>query len=577
MSNKLPDLEHQTRMTIALETIANHTIAKEGSIEALILAMIDGTAAGFQKAMKVFMQLNGISATSTPAEITTQVTAFYQLLQDNFQWDGGVIFYCPDVSSQSDGVRFGDNEKLMCTPSTATTKGQDDYEGLPLFAVVDCNWQMDDTNKCPQITAIEGIAGQFERYNPAKYVGVLQMTGYHYYSNPGDEGTQTFTEGYRIGHDPSKKNCAPLPEAVVIDGTVRPWVVHAKYNASVTSDNKMTCCSGTVVSGNVCHDNAIDYSHNISTAYSGTCSVDIGFLQLMARIKFASLTIDTVLNFDNSYNLTDTALVSETGVKRVIVNATQKSKYIVGSRVVIGTGGSHDAVRQANANNIGYKVAAVEDVTINDTKYAAVYVDSDSTFDTVAGNSDATKNTRIATAKWPTGTTDSIPGNTGSIDPTAGKYPCKLQGIEFGIGCWEVLSDTIINLTMTTVGGVDTYYEEAFTVKDSAKQAKTLTDDHKTNCIKILQDGEGWVKELKWGTNGILYPTQIGGSSSTLCRDYHYHNNQAQKATGTREWLTFGEPYNSGQAGLFALFGWYGLTDGWWSFATRLSPNGCRG
>ena len=142
MSNKLPDLEHQTRMTIALETIANHTIAKEGSIEALILAMIDGTAAGFQKAMKVFMQLNGITVTSTPAEITAQVTGFYQLLQDNFNWDGGVTFYCPDVSSQSDGVRFGDNTKLTCVPSTATTKGQDDYEGFhfSLLWIVTGKW-----------------------------------------------------------------------------------------------------------------------------------------------------------------------------------------------------------------------------------------------------------------------------------------------------------------------------------------------------------------------------------------------------------------------------------------------------
>lgn len=576
MSNKLPDLEHQTRMTIALETIANHTIAKEGSIEALILAMIDGTAAGFQKAMKVFMQLNGITVTSTPAEITAQVTGFYQLLQDNFNWDGGVTFYCPDVSSQSDGVRFGDNTKLTCVPSTATTKGQDDYEGLPLFAVVDCNWQMDDTNKCPQITAIEGIAGQFERYNTAKYVGVLQMTGYHYYTNPGDEGTQTFTEGYRIGYDPSKKNCAPLPEAVAMDGTVRPWVVHAKYNAGLT-DNKMTCCSGVATQGNFSHNNAITYSRNISTSYSGTCSVDIGFLQIMARIKFASLTIDTVLNFDNSYNVTDTALVSETGVKRVVVDATKKSSYIVGSRVVIGTSSSHDQLRQDNVSKIGYKVVSVEDVTIGDTKYAAVYVESDSTFDTVAGDSDATKNTIISSAKWPTGTTDSIPGNTGSIDPTAGKYPCKLQGIEFGVGCWEVLADTIISLTMETIDGVDTYYEEAFTVKDTSKQATSLTDDYKSCGIKILQNGEGWTKELKWGNNGLLYPTQIGGSSSTYCRDYHYHNNQGQKQTGTREWLTFGTLYNFGWAGLFALDGRNGLIARWWCYASRLSPNGCRG
>lgn len=576
MSNKLPDLENQKRIATALETIANHTVAKEGSIEALILAMIDGTAAGFQKAMKVFMQLNGITATSTPAEITAQVTAFYQLLQNNFSWDGGVTFYCPVVSSQSDGTRFGDNVKLTCVPSTATTKGQDDYEGLPLFAVIDCNWQMDDANKCPQITAIDGIAGQFERYNTSKYVGVLQMTGYHYYTNPGDEGTQTFTEGYRIGYDLSKKNCAPLPEAVAMDGTVRPWVVHAKYNAGLR-DNKMTCCSGTATQGNFCHNNAITYSHNISTSYSGTCSVDIGFLQLMARIKFASLTIDTVLNFDNSYNVTDTALVSEMGVKRVVVDATKKSSYIVGSRVVIGTSSSHDQLRQDNSGQIGYKVVSVEDVTINDTKYTAVYVESDSTFDTVAGNSDDTKNTKIATSKWPTGTTDSVPGNTGSIDPTAGKYPCKLQGIEFGVGEWEVLSDTIISLTKATVDGVDTYYEEAFTVKDSSKQAILLNDDHKSCGIKILQDGEGWIKELKWGNNGILYPTQVGGSSSTLCRDYHYHNKQSEKATGLREWLTFGDLGSYGRAGLFTLCVWNGLTNWWWSDASRLSPNGCRG
>ena len=209
MSNKLPDLEHQTRMTIALETIANHTVAKEGSIEALILAMIDGTAAGFQKAMKVFMQLNGITATSTPAEITAQVTGFYQLLQDNFNWDGGVTFYCPDVSSQSDGVRFGDNTKLTCVPSTATTKGQDDYEGLPLFAVVDCNWQMDDTNKCPQITAIEGITGQFERYNTAKYVGVLQMTGYHITPIPAMKEPRRSRKGIALATTRQKRTVRP--------------------------------------------------------------------------------------------------------------------------------------------------------------------------------------------------------------------------------------------------------------------------------------------------------------------------------------------------------------------------------
>ena len=563
----------QTRMAEALEALAGKST---GTYDNLILALIDGTAAGFKRALKTCLSVNGITRDSDATSITKQVTAFYDLLQDNYEWDGTTVFNDPDVASMSTGTRGGDNAGMVCTPSTVTTAGHDDFAGLPLFACVDCNWTIDATSLTPQITAIDGVCGKFVRDDPTKFVGVLQMTGYHYYTNPGEASNKTYLEGYRIGPDASRPNCAPMPEAVNPDGSVRPWMIHGKYAAGL-KDGKFTCCSGIAEEGQLSHNSCHTYASAVGTGYSSMCACDLGFLQLMTRIKYAALTLEDSMVFATYYWYRDVATVAETGVKRIIIAASSKNNYVVGSQIIVGTAAGNDvqdAAMYSVSGQSGWTITDITDVTINGTAYAAIYVDAPSAFDTVAGNSDASKNTAIHTVRWKTGSTDDVKGNDGAIDLKSGKYPIKLQGIEFGLGAYEIVGDTILKLYQDTADTTK-YWYEPYTVKKVANQSTGLTANYIASGTKFDQSiGEGYIKALKWGKDGVLFPYATGGSSSTYTRDCFWHNS---KTVDTREWLALGSLDGGADAGLSCLDGDFWLGWAWWSNAGRLSPNGNRG
>lgn len=582
MSNKLPDLETQGRIAAALEEIAIQQAKANGGdatfTNSLVVALIDGTAAGFKRAMKAYMQLHGLTDSSTAADITTQVTAFYDLLQKSFSWDGYVTFADPAVSSASTGTKGGDNAGLTCVPSTAEVAGQDDYAGLPLFACVDCNWVIDATGTYPvvQIAAIDGVVGSFKRYDPDTFVGVLQMTGYHYYTNPHEQGNLQYIEGYRIGADASKPHCAPMPEEVLPDGTMRSWMVHGKYAAGL-KDGKYTCCSGVVEAGQQSHNSSHTYAAAVGTGYAAMCSCDLGFLQLMVRIKYASLTLDNILALANNYYISAVAQVAETGVKRVIIPASQKGSFIVGSQVQVGNASSTDPQNSntyAISGKEGWTITAIEDVTIGGTAYAAVYVDAPATFDTGAGNSDAALNTGLHTILWKTGTTDHVKGSDGAIECLSGKYPIKIQGVEFGLGAWEIPGDTIFKLYKDDGGS---YWYEPYVCKTVSKLSTTITSDYHSSGVRFNQAmPEGYIKAQNWGSDGVLLPAETGGSSSTYARDCVWHNKDTDKAE--REWLSFGYlALGVPRGGLSFVAGDNGLGTSWWNNASRLSPNGSRG
>lgn len=585
---KAPNREGQKEIAAALNLIAQKIDAKTqidtGDMNSVVLACIDGTAPGFKRAMKLYFQLHKVTNTvaddgtvtyPAAAAITDCTNGFYKLLQDNFEWDGGTKFYDPSVSSSPFGTRFGDNKDMSCTPSTTTAANRDDYAGLPLFAIIDCNWTIDSTTLKAQITAIDGVVGNFKRYDAGTYVGVLQMTGYHYYTNPGAASNQEYIEGYRIGNDPTKPNCTPLPEAVLPDGTVRPWVIHGKYAAGLTN-GLFTCCSGVAEARGQSHNSSIAYSHKAGTGYSGMCACDLGFLQLMMRIKYASLTADGILDHAKAYYNTTTAVVAETGVKRIIIDAAQKNNYIVGSSILVGTAKSTDpqvADTYSISGSDGWVITAVEDVTINGTKYAAVYVDASNTFDTLAGDTADTK-TSIRTYLWRTGSTDDVLGNDGAIDPTASKYPVKLQGIEWGLGAYEVCGDTILKLYQDATDTTK-YWYEPYTCKTASKQSTSLTDDYQASGAKFDQSlPEAYIKSMQWGKDGVCFPLETNGSSSTYTRDFFWHN---KNTVDTREWIAFSTLGDGALAGLSCLNGSYWLGAAWWHDAARLSPNGNRG
>lgn len=575
MNSQLPNAALQSKIAEQLERIANiQEMNKSTSLfDNYVVTMLDGTKEKYEAVQHAWLLANGAD-TADAATLTTLLDKWYTITRK--PWNGWTRFYHPDVSSASAGEKMGDLKGTTLVPSTDTVAGQDDFAGNPLFAVTKVNWVM--ASGQPMITAIEGISPDFEIDNPEKLVGVVQMTGYHWWTIPA-ESNQYYDEGYSATWLQTKSHIEPLPEAVRPDKTVRPWVIHAAYIAGV-NNGKMTCCSGQIPKGNVSHNSSHDMAKANGVDYSGTCSCDRSFLILMCHILFGSLTLDGILNGCYSYYLNHTAKVSETSVNRIIVDASAKGAYVVGSNVIIITQkfASDDDKRQTCQDNQAnrYKILGIEDVTIGTTKYAAIYVDAKTPFDTVAESTDSTVTpTIIFTVPWTSGSTDDVLGNTGSLNYTDGKHPIKLQGIEFANGQWEVLSDAINKLWKDADGK---YYYTCYTVNTVSKQSTNITSDYiRGSSIQQPTDSDKW-SYIKYNEyrNGMYFPTQVDGSSSTYTCDQVALNHDVDGQTC--EFPCFGRLDGSvAPYGLSCLALLWDLGTVWWDAALRLSPNGNRG
>lgn len=540
--------------------------------DALFALCLDGTPSTYKAVMKSFFLTNG-AASATPAELTALCDRWYSATRTG--WDGGVKFYAPDVSAVSDGEKIGDNAGLTCAPSTNTVAGQDDYAGLPLFACVDVNWIIDPDTLEPVITAIDGITDSFDRYDPAKFVGVIQMSGYRWWN---DDDTGYYLRGYCDSLKPYA-NIEPLAEAVrASDNSVRPWVIHAKYMAKV-ENGKFTCYSGVIPTAySVSHNTSHTYANAVGSQYSGGTAADNAWIKLMSMVKYGTMTQDGVNQGCVQYNFQYPVAVAESGVQRVIITKDQAANLIVGSSVIIGNyAGSLDRGNSGMysiTGQAGAIITSIQEVTIDGNTYAAVNVDC-AAFDTVANGASTTGTTYISTWHWRSGTCDNVLGNDGSPDsPGSGKYPAMIQGIEYSVGGYEVYADVILNLYKD---GEDVYWYEPYIVNRSVQQTTGITANYKATGLKCQQpDASAWIYIKKEGyAKGIYFPVLVGGSSSTYHRDGFYMN---AASAGTREWLAFGLLCSGvGFGGLSYLDGGNGLSAAWWNILARLSPNGNRG
>ena len=544
-----PNADQMDRLIENVKAVADAVYAES---DMSFLAMLDES--NYKTTMKKWFTAHGAAAMT---DLTELCDKWYTLTRTGFY--GGVRFALPveGASMSSDGTRTGDCEGKTCAPSTLTTAGQDDFAGIPLFAPVDCNVYLDEDGK-PHITAIEGVAGGFERYNESRIVGVLQMTGWMRFVEDSSSWGIDYTDAIET------PGFFPLPGATDLDGTVRTWVVHGKYNFG---DN-WSCCSGVKTKvWNVSHNSQLTGVHNKwGTRYCGTTSADDMFLKIMLWLKYAQLDSDRVLHGCNSYNLEYQPAVAETGVERIILTTAQAANLIVGSAVVLA------ASKHSQTNIVDRcKITKIENVEIDGTTYGAVYVDNGGvTFDT-------TTELWLSTMEWWTGSTDDVLGNDGGINPANDRYPVKLQGIEYMVGCWEAMGDTI--LSFAEIGGENV--QVANICRDASKLATSVTSDYITASYGVPRPaaaGWTWPKRLGFDSNlpEVLLPSVVGGSSSTGTRDGFYE--EADTATGLREWRRFGTlDTGLAYAGLSCGLGINGLTYAHWSIGGRLSLTGNRG
>ena len=476
-----------------------------------------------------------------------------------------------ETSTSPVGVKMNANENMVAEPSVGRTEGRDDYAQYGLFHHFTCNFSVDE-NGFNHVDALEGQIG-FTKYGKVQ-VGEVTMSAWF--------GIEDTTEAVLYHYSDSQTELTPYPmkESINPDGTISPFMIHAKYAAGdidgVPYSSKGLApangCQATQARNPVSYTGMITYMHKLGGHYCGTTSWDLFYRQLMMIIKYATTHSQSIMAGCTSYSNQNQNLVEETGVMRVVLTKAQAAGYVIGSYVSIGDVGSNTNKDRyfSYIHNKAYsvKVTKIEDV---DASNAAVYVDAPEAFDT-------TLTTWITTMPWHSGATDEVAGSDGSPNSnTNGKDPYKIQGIETCIGAYEVLGNVVMDIVTGADGNParDVYVcEDASTLSSNIA---TVRANYKKAIAQVAYTVASWkyiTEETTDPNLGIMIPTKVGGGSTTGFADGLYTD---AGTSGQREWLALGTLYNGATAGLWVLVASTGWSSTGWHIVSGVSPNGTRG
>ena len=476
-----------------------------------------------------------------------------------------------ETSTSPVGVKMNANENMVAEPSVGRTEGRDDYAQYGLFHHFTCNFSVDE-NGFNHVDALEGQIG-FTKYGKVQ-VGEVTMSAWF--------GIEDTTEAVLYHYSDSQTELTPYPmkESINPDGTISPFMIHAKYAAGdidgVPYSSKGLApangCQATQARNPVSYTGMITYMHKLGGHYCGTTSWDLFYRQLMMIIKYATTHSQSIMAGCTSYSNQNQNLVEETGVMRVVLTKAQAAGYVIGSYVSIGDVGSNTNKDRyfSYIHNKAYsvKVTKIEDV---DDSNAAVYVDAPEAFDT-------TLTTWITTMPWHSGATDEVAGSDGSPNSnTNGKDPYKIQGIETCIGAYEVLGNVVMDIVTGADGNParDVYVcEDASTLSSNIA---TVRANYKKAIAQVAYTAASWkyiTEETTDPNLGIMIPTKVGGGSTTGFADGLYTDTGT---SGQREWLALGSLGLGAGAGLWVLYASYGWSDTSWGIVSGVSPNGTRG
>ena len=476
-----------------------------------------------------------------------------------------------ETSTSPVGVKMNANENMVAEPSVGRTEGRDDYAQYGLFHHFTCNFSVDE-NGFNHVDALEGQIG-FTKYGKVQ-VGEVTMSAWF--------GIENTAEAVLYHYSDSQTELTPYPmkESINPDGTISPFMIHAKYAAGdidgVPYSSKGLApangCQATQARNPVSYTGMITYMHKLGGHYCGTTSWDLFYRQLMMIIKYATTHSQSIMAGCTSYSNQNQNLVEETGVMRVVLTKAQAAGYVIGSYVSIGDVGSNTNKDRyfSYIHNKAYsvKVTKIEDV---DDSNAAVYVDAPEAFDT-------TLTTWITTMPWHSGATDEVAGSDGSPNSdTNGKDPYKIQGIETCIGAYEVLGNVVMDIITGADGNParDVYVcEDASTLSSNIA---TVRANYKKAIAQVAYTAASWkyiTEETTDPNLGIMIPTKVGGGSTTGFADGLYTDTGT---SGQREWVALGDLHGGAYAGLWVLDAYDGWPGTGWGIVSGVSPNGTRG
>ncbi len=424
----------------------------------------------------------------------------------------------------------------------------DPYVGKGAFLFFEVNGGV-DADGTPYVTAIDGD-GLFSRledtYVMAPVLYVLE--------------TETDDAVNMSVSDTRLPGMGLQPGAVLPSGDARPYMLYAKYALSVDDGGNPRSVSGRPVKRFVSHDSGVSLCKTASTGYSFRSAADDWYVKQMFLLKYATKNSQSVFAgcTGHSEQVATTTATSNASTVTVAATSAAAKSWPVGSWVMVGSSASTSVDREAAAAHDLVDAARI-------TAKATSGNDCVITLGSAAFSCDA--GAVVSTCPWGTGACDAVEGDGSPTSRTSGREPFVLQGIELGLGMYEVLGNVLLN---SAGGGWSAYVNPDTRDERSGSSPDTAL---LAGAFPGSADKDQWSYGLYPRTiNGLMAQQGTGASSSTGICDGNYRNKDA--TTGWREWLSLGGLWHGGYAGLWGVRGNGGASSAWWYVGSRLSTTG---
>lgn len=423
----------------------------------------------------------------------------------------------------------------------------DPYVNMGPFTFFEVNGGV-DADGTPYVTAIDGD-GRFSRQDDT---WIMTPVLYTLETETDDAVNLTVSDTRQPG---MKRQ----PAALLPNGAQRPYMLYAKYALSVDADGKPRSVSGAQVKRFVSHDTGVSLMKTASSGDSFKTAADDWYVKAMFLLKYATKNSQSVFTGCTGYDVQTSPTVAESNTTRVVVTKAKANEIVIGSSMILGT---HTGTSNDRGNGYNFDVfdsaTVLKKVAVDDSN-VAIYFDVAKPFTTATTY-------LLSTVPWRAGACDAVEGDGSPTSCTDSKQPFVIQGIELGLGMYEVLGNVLIQYTGSgTVVWVnpDTKNEKAGSSPDTALSAGAFPGPA----------AEGWNYGLYCKTAGGLMMQQgTGASTSVGICDGNYK--VADTTVGWREWLSLGNLGYRGSAGLWYVYGNNGTGYAWWSIGSRRSANG---
>lgn len=404
------------------------------------------------------------------------------------------------TGSASAGERLYDAVGMVANVAVDNAVVQNDFDNVPFYKRPMCNVYFDATGK-PRVMAYRGEPGF--NLQGAVFPPYVDKADVYYECTPCawngsfDEPVVTGTpaEGFELFP------CFP-------DWNTKIYL--PSYWMSVV-DNKPTSRSGTLpgyFSINTAFTTAQAWNLN---AHGETILAHM-YEYILQIIEFATRDVQTFMTGAMSlrYNsATDTAVIAEIGVNRIILANANADQYVVGQTIVIGT--------TQNGDNVA-KERSITAIEVYDASNKAISFDGAPVNITI-GNF-------VSSRVWKNGATDIVVASSGSpVSNTNGKYPCIWRG---KVDPWSNGYSGICDLLAKRSGAgtaEDPYTYKPYYLPNPRKYSNgAITADYVELNYNMAQT-DGYVKTLgqdpRYKTIGLT--KEIGAGSTTYLADYYYY------------------------------------------------------